>query len=196
MHYTEKLDAIRHYIYNMFSNDSTGHDYYHMERVARMARTIAEQEGANRFIAEAAAWIHDVGDRKLFSDSANEINKLNEFLLTINCTPDQLNQIKAAARDVSFSKGRIPMTQEGKIVQDADRLDAIGAIGIARTFAYGGSKEQLIWDNNSKDNTSVQHFYDKLLKLKDLMNTSSAREIAKERHSFMENYLDQFFHEW
>ncbi|MFB4169173.1 HD domain-containing protein [Virgibacillus sp. JSM 102003] len=196
MNNTEKLDAIRLYIYNIFSNDTSGHDYYHMKRVAKMAKTIAEQEGANQFIAEAAAWIHDVGDRKLFANSSNEINKLNEFLLTINCTSDQLKQIKAAVRDVSFSKGRIPVTQEGKIVQDADRLDAIGAIGIARTFAYGGSKEQPIWDNNTKDNTSVQHFYDKLLTLKDLMHTSSAKEIAEERHNFMENYLNQFFQEW
>ncbi len=193
---TEKLDTIRKYIYTIFSNDTTGHDYYHMKRVAKMAKTIAEQEGANQFIAEAAAWIHDVGDRKLFSDSANEIGKLDEFLLTINCTPDQLKQIKTAVRDVSFSKGKVPVTQEGEIVQDADRLDALGAIGIARTFAFGGSKEQLIWDNISKDNTSVQHFYDKLLKLKDLMHTSSARQIAEERHRFMENYLDQFFREW
>ncbi|SEQ27541.1 uncharacterized protein SAMN05216232_2105 [Virgibacillus subterraneus] len=196
MNNTEKLDAIREYIYYIFSSDATGHDYYHMKRVARMTSLIAKQEGADQFIAEAAAWIHDVGDSKLFSNSSDELDKLNDFLQTINCTQSQLKQINTAAKDVSFSKGTTPATLEGKIVQDADRIDALGAIGVARTFAFGGSKGQLIWGNDNKENTSIQHFYDKLLKLKDLMNTSTARQIAEERHSFMKNYLDQFFNEW
>ncbi|MBP1949614.1 HD domain-containing protein [Virgibacillus litoralis] len=193
---TEKLEAICDYIYNIFSNDTTGHDYHHMKRVARITSSIAKQEGADQFIAEAAAWIHDVGDSKLFLNSSYELDKLNEFLQTINCTQNQMKLINIAAKDVSFSKGTTPATLEGKIVQDADRIDALGAIGIARTFAFGGSKGQLIWDDNNKENTSVQHFYDKLLKLKDLMHTSSGRRIAEERHNYMKNYLDQFFHEW
>ncbi len=169
-----------------------------MQRVARTASELAAKEGADPFICEAAAWIHDIGDEKLFSDSTKAIRKLEEFLYSIDCTGEQIQRMKDAAKDVSFRKGRIPDTLEGKIVQDADRLDAIGAIGIARTLAYGGANGQCIWHDNDeeKENTSVQHFYDKLLKLKDRMNTNSATQIAAKRHQFMESYLQQFFLEW
>lgn len=196
MNNAEKLVAIRDYVYTIFHDDETGHDYFHMERVARMAKAIAVKENADLFICEAAGWIHDVGDQKLFSDTDKELMELNVFLQSIDCTQVQIDNIHSAHKDISFSKGNTPVTLEGKIVQDADRLDALGAIGIARTFAYGGSKEQLIWHNNKKENTSIQHFYDKLLHLKKLMHTSTAKEIASERHLFMETYLNQFFNEW
>lgn len=167
-----------------------------MERVAKLAGKIAKHENANEFVCEAAAWVHDIGDHKLFADPSKAWQDLKAFLVSLNLTEIQIMQIYDAVKDVSFSKGKqTPGTLEGKIVQDADRIDAIGAIGIARTFAYGGANNQLI-HHTGKKNTSVQHFYDKLLKLKGLMHTEMAQEIASERHIFMENFLDQFLKEW
>lgn len=192
----EKLAAIREYVAGIFENDATGHDFFHMKRVARTAGEISVKEGADLFITEAAAWVHDIGDAKLSTDPAAEVERLHKFLHSIDCTTEEIQKISEAVKNVSFSKGSVPATVEGRIVQDADRLDAIGAVGIARTFAYGGANGQLIWHNSHTSGTSVQHFYDKLLKLKGLMNTSSAVEIAEERHKFMESYLNQFFEEW
>lgn len=192
----EQLNAIRAYVQAMFHEDVTGHDFFHMERVARLARDIARKENANEFICEAAGWIHDIGDHKLFANPGKAWQDGIDYLLSLDLTEVQITQISDAVKDVSFSKGKqIPDTLEGKIVQDADRMDAIGAIGIARTFAYGGANNQLIHHTDQK-NTSIQHFYDKLLKLKDFMHTSTAKEMAQQRHQFMEDFLEQFFKEW
>ncbi|MFD2045819.1 HD domain-containing protein [Ornithinibacillus salinisoli] len=192
----DQLQKIERYVYQLFSDDSTGHDYFHMKRVARMTREISLSEAADEFICEAAAWLHDVGDKKLFANTNKAIDEMNQFLKSIQLTEIQIEKIHQAIQDVSFSKGNIPKTLEGKIVQDADRLDAIGAIGIARTFAYGGANKQLIYHDEMKDHTSIQHFHDKLLKLKGLMHTPTAIRMAKERHVFLENYLQQFLNEW
>ncbi|GGJ85319.1 phosphohydrolase [Lentibacillus kapialis] len=191
-----KTEAIRDYVHTLFNDDVTGHDYYHMKRVAYMAKYLAEQEHADPSICETAGWIHDIGDRKLFTSPAEAINELNNFLQSIEYTTNEINRIHAAVEDISFSKGDMPAALEGRIVQDADRLDAIGAIGIARTFAYGAANGQLLWHEYGKRGTSIQHFYDKLLHLKDSMNTNAAAQIAVERHRFMETYLNQFFREW
>ncbi|WP_404452800.1 HD domain-containing protein [Virgibacillus necropolis] len=192
----DQLQTIRDYVFELFHNDATGHDYYHMERVARMAKTIAEKEGADSFICETAAWLHDIGDKKLFTNPEQARNEMDDILTKIEIDRNSIELIYEAIKDVSFSKGKTPATLAGEIVQDADRLDAIGAIGISRVFAYGGTKEQLIYHDENPENTSIQHFYDKLLKLKNLMNTPTAIKIAQERHAFMEAYLDQFFREW
>ncbi|GGB33076.1 HD domain-containing protein [Virgibacillus dakarensis] len=192
----EQLLKIQNYCLPLFQDDATGHDFFHMKRVARMARLIAKEENADTFICEAAAWLHDVGDHKLFADPEKALKETDLFLQSIDITDEWLKQIKTAMKDVSFSKGQIPETIEGKIVQDADRLDAIGAIGIARTFAYGGVRGQLIYHDTNRDKTSIQHFYDKLLKLKAGMHTKTAKRIAAERHLFMEEYLARFFKEW
>lgn len=192
----KRLSAIKEYVYELFHDDATGHDYYHMKRVARMAKTLAMEEGADSFICESAAWLHDIGDKKLFVDPELTRKNMNVFLKKVDVGQVSIEQINAAIDSVSFSKGGIPATMEGKIVQDADRLDAIGAIGIARVFAYGGTKEQLIYHDDKPEHTSIQHFYDKLLKLKRLMNTKTAKEIAEARHEFMQAYLDQFLREW
>lgn len=192
----KQLNAIRHYVYNIFHNDVTGHDFFHMKRVASLAKYIAKEENANEFICEVAAWVHDIGDHKLFADPSRELGKLQDFLTSLDMTKKQINQILFAVKDVSYSNGKqFPDTIEGRIVQDADRIDAIGAIGIARTFAYGGANNQLI-HHNDQQHTSIQHFYDKLLKLKNLMHTDTAKEVALERHIFMENFLEQFLKEW
>ncbi|WP_010530778.1 HD domain-containing protein [Lentibacillus jeotgali] len=194
----DKTAAIRDYVYTLFNDDVTGHDFFHMKRVAFMARYLAEQEQADPFICGAAGWVHDIGDQKLFANPDKAISELREFLCSIGCTTGEISNIQTASEDVSFSKGSIPDALEGKIVQDADRLDAIGAIGIARTFAYGAANSQMLWhdDEEGRKETSVQHFYDKLLHLKNLMNTPAAAQIAVERHQFMETYLNQFFKEW
>ncbi|HLR51345.1 MAG TPA: HD domain-containing protein [Candidatus Avamphibacillus sp.] len=192
-----QLREIRKFIYSKFHHDETGHDFYHMARVAEMAKLISISENADSFICEVAGWVHDIGDHKLFNHPNEEIEKMKVFLKSIHINNKQIAQINDAIKDVSFSKGNLtPKTLEGKIVQDADRIDAIGAIGIARTFAYGGANGQLIYHPVDKEGTSIQHFYDKLLKLKDSINTSTGAKMAEERHLILKNFLEQFFHEW
>ncbi|ALX47920.1 HD domain-containing protein [Lentibacillus amyloliquefaciens] len=198
MNTVHKLNAIKDYIYTVFNDDATGHDFFHMKRVAFMAKHLAVMEQADHFICEAAGWVHDIGDRKLFSNRAHALKELDNFLQSIDCTADEISTIRKTVEDISFSKGKTPANIEGKIVQDADRLDAIGAVGIARTFAFGAAKGQLLWHDHAdkRDETSVQHFYAKLLHLNDSMNTAAAKQIANQRHQFMETYLQQFFREW
>ena len=155
-------------------------------RVYRTALEIAESEPeADRFIISAAALLHDADDAKLFrtSDNANA----RRFLAGRDISPETLEEICRIINGVSFSKnaGRRPETMEGKIVQDADRLDALGAIGIARTFAYGGK-------HGRPPEDSIAHFHEKLLLLKELMNTETGREMAESRHAFMEKFLEEW----
>ncbi|WP_101844042.1 HD domain-containing protein [Halobacillus sp. Marseille-P3879] len=187
---------VNNYITRQFANDPTGHDYNHMKRVAEWSRLIALDEGADPFTAELSGWVHDIGDAKLFQDTDAAYQELDDFLKSLNVNVDQREVVFAIIRDISFSKGRIPDSIEGKIVQDADRLDALGAIGIARTFAYGGMHNQLIYHEEEQKLTSIQHFYDKLLKLSQGMHTRKARQEAEQRHIFMKKYLEQFFKEW
>lgn len=193
---SKQLKEIRNYVGRLFKDDFSGHDFFHMERVAKMATYIAQKEFADCFICEAAGWLHDVGDHKLFKNSQKTLQKLDGFLHSISLTNKEIIQIKLAMEEVSYSKGKVPRTLEGKIVQDADRIDALGALGIARTFAFGGAKGQAIFHNIHKQNTTIQHFYDKLLLLKDTIHTSTAKEIANDRHVFIEKYLQQFLKEW
>lgn len=192
----EQLTLTEQYVKGKFSEDVTGHDYWHMKRVVKNAEEIAREEHADVFICQMAAWLHDMTDPKLFNDIKQAEAELNQFLADIDLSSELKKKILEAMADVSFSKKRIPATIEGKIVQDADRLDAIGAVGIARVFAFGGSKGQPIHNPEQKSGTSIQHFYDKLLKLKELMNTETGRKIADQRHAFMESYLSQFYQEW
>ncbi|SHF55411.1 HD domain-containing protein [Ornithinibacillus halophilus] len=191
-----QLTAIQDYVRDIFSNDVTGHDYFHLKRVVRLSKEIAISEKADPFICEIVAWLHDVGDKKLFSNPNKAVDDMNQMLSSIKLSNHIIEEINHTIQDISFKKGSVPDTLEGKVVQDADRLDAIGAIGIARTFAYGGAKGQLINHDNLKESTSIQHFYDKLLRLMDTMNTSTAKNIAKERHQFLERFLEQFYKEW
>lgn len=174
-----------------------------MERVANVAKDIAIQEGGDPFVAEVAGWLHDVTDAKLFDDQATAMEEQKRLLESLIESKDLIFSIETAMKDISFrGKHKTPETLEGKIVQDADRLDAIGAIGIARTFAYGGKAGQLIYTTPTEDkdikenNTTIQHFYDKLLLLKGLMNTETAQKMAQERHEFMERFLEEFYSEW
>lgn len=191
------LIKAQEYIKETLLDDGTGHDYYHIERVVINARKILQTEHADSFIVELAAWLHDLGDQKLNNGIDKSEELISAFLKSLAVEPSIIDRIIEIVSQVSFSKGNRPSSIEAEIVQDADRLDAIGAIGIARCFAYGGSKNRILYspDEKEKENSSIQHFYDKLFKLKDLMNTESAKPIASKRHSFMEEYIAEFYRE-
>ncbi|MBO4819057.1 MAG: HD domain-containing protein [Firmicutes bacterium] len=185
MGYEELYKEAEKYIKELFKDDFGGHGADHSLRVCRNAMAIAEKEqGCDREVVMLAALLHDADDYKLFATENNA--NARAFLLENGVASDRTEDICRAINSVSFShnKGKAPDTLEGKIVQDADRLDAIGAVGVARTFAFGGQHGRPLED-------SVKHFYDKPLLLKDLMNTDAAKEIAEERHAFLENFLRQ-----
>lgn len=190
------LITAENYIKKGFLGEGTGHDYFHIERVVKTARKIATEENADLFLVELAAWLHDVGDYKLHNGIDKSSELISEFLSGLSIPQEIISKIIEIVSQVSFSKGNLAKSLEAQIVQDADRLDAIGAIGLARCFAYGGNKQREIYNPENPEETSIQHFYDKLLKLKDLMNTDSARKIAEERHQFLEEFLERFYDEW
>ena len=182
----EIIDAAAGYIGDLFAGNADGHGFDHSMRVYRNALRIAETEpAADRLIVSLGALLHDADDHKLFHTENNE--NARHFLREHGIRPDIEERICEAVNAVSFSRnrGRIPETIEGRIIQDADRLEAIGAIGIARTFAYGGKHGRTPED-------SIAHFHEKLLLLKDLMNTEKAREMAESRHAFMEQFLQEW----
>lgn len=203
------FERAKEFASSVFEGDSSGHDIYHTVRVHDLSRTICAQEGGDEDIVRLAALLHDVDDRKLFGD--NGYANARRFMDSESIPDDLQNRICSIIGQISY-KGKdsvVPDTLEGKIVQDADRMDAIGAIGIARAFAYGGSKGRAIYipgdgpkvgmsekEYFSNQGTSVNHFYEKLLLLKDMMNTETARKMAGSRHDFMVSYLDEFMSEW
>jgi len=200
------------YIKQEFGDDSSGHDWWHIYRVWKNAITICEREKADLFIVQLAALLHDLDDWK-FNESEDETPHRAKAWME-SCGVD--SKINAAVCEiimhVSYKGAQVEnkmKSLEGFIVQDADRLDAIGAIGIGRAFAYGGYKNRPLYDpempnqmhasfeqyKNSKSAT-INHFYEKLLLLKDMMNTATAKKIAEQRHEIMLNFLDQFMNEW
>lgn len=191
------LIKAQEYIKETFLKEGTGHDYYHIERVVINARKILQTEHADSFLVELAAWLHDLGDHKLHDGVDKSEELIGAFLRSLAIEQSIIDRVVEIVSQVSFSKGNRPSSIEAEIVQDADRLDAIGAIGIARCFAYGGSKNRILYSpiEKEKENSSIQHFYDKLFKLKDMMNTESAKLIAATRHSFMEEYIAEFYRE-
>lgn len=177
------IDEVKTYIKELFAGNSGGHDYDHTLRVYKNAAKIAEDyTEADKDVVALAALLHDADDHKLFNTENNQ--NARTILSQIGVAPEKIDRICDVINSVSFSKnkGKIPETMEGKIVQDADRLDAMGAIGIARTFAYGGEHGRSLEE-------SVQHFHDKLLLLKDGLHTEKARKMAEKRHAFLEDYL-------
>ncbi|MFA5036456.1 MAG: HD domain-containing protein [Candidatus Izemoplasmatales bacterium] len=185
------------FVKRLLNDDSTGHDFHHIMRVRSLALSIAKSFKANLFIIEMAALLHDVDDPKLVKK--NDSQRVQSFLSDFANPYIPVSEILEIIANLSFSsylKGHSESTIEGKIVQDADRLDALGAIGIARTFAFGGSRHRPLYDNSITDDSSLAHFYQKLLKLPDLMNTMTAKRIATKRVKFMKRYLRVFYQEW
>ncbi|MFF2450412.1 HD domain-containing protein [Neobacillus sp. NPDC058068] len=200
------------YVRNELGEDATGHDWYHVDRVRRNALSIGKKEKAgDPFIIEMASLLHDIPDEKLNESAEKGRAKLDSFFQTIELAEGVKNHIIQIIESISYKGGRKMALEsvEAKIVQDADRLDAIGAIGIARAFAYGGKKGQLIYDPHIKvreemsmeeyrngKSTSIHHFYEKLLKLKELLNTEAAKKMAESRQQMMLDFLEQFYQEW
>jgi len=170
--------------------EPTGHDYSHALRVRKNALKLCQGMNVNQEIVEVAALVHDLIDYKLEPDYKLTINTLEEYLIQFGYGKREISLILSIITNMSYSSKRNPDSIEGKIVQDADRLDALGAIGIARTFAYSGRTGRLIYGSSNNDD-SVSHFYDKLFKLTDLMNTEMAKKIALKRTIFMKEYLRQ-----
>ncbi len=183
------IDHAVAYVKELFCDNSGGHDAEHTLRVFRTAMVIAETEpDCDRGIVALAALLHDVDDHKLFHTTNNA--NARAFLAERQIESGQIEKICSAVNSVSFSRNRNkkPETLEGQIVQDADRLDAIGAIGIARTFAFGGEHGRTLEE-------TIRHFYEKLLLLREGLNTKAAREMAAPRHAFMESFLKEFSEE-
>ena len=192
-----------------FTQEHTGHDWYHIERVWKNAKKIAvHYPEANHLQIELAALLHDRYDHKIVSNVEEAKLEVRDLLVQHGLSEDLIKKILYSIDAVGFRNGKNPLqpiTIEDKIVQDADRLDAIGAIAIARTFVYSGAHQRPIYTGESQDvlenaqdieDTAIGHFYEKLLTLSDTLHTPEAREIAKGRHEFMKDYLTQFFAEW
>lgn len=201
------------FVRQKLSGDATGHDWWHIHRVRVMARRLAREEGADLLVVELAALLHDIADWK-FHDGDLEAGPLAASAWLAECGVEHsvIEQVADIIGSLSFKGARVetPMaTLEGRVVQDADRLDALGAVGIARAFAYGGSQRREIYDPDtapvahtsfdayrSSASSTVHHFHEKLLLLADRMNTETARRLARGRHDYMQSYLDRFHEEW
>ncbi len=207
------VDKTAEYVKERMAGDSSGHDWWHVYRVWKTAVRIGKKEGVDLFTVELAALLHDIADFKFHGgDESAGPRAAREWLEKLGTDESVVFHVCEIIRDISFKGANVSTkmkTKEGMVVQDADRLDAIGAIGIARTFAYGGSKGRVMYDpdikpvmhqsfeqyKNSK-NPTLNHFYEKLLLLKNLMNTKTAKDMAERRHKLMEDFLSEFFREW
>jgi uncharacterized protein len=201
------------FVKHTLSNVESGHNWWHINRVWKLSKFIAKDEDVDQFVVELGALLHDIADSKFYDgDETIGPKKARQFLLSLDVNEDIIEHVENIIKHISFKcekEIKKFKSLELEIIQDADRLDAIGAIGIARAFNYGGFKNREIYDPNIKNqlnmtkkeyknNTSptINHFYEKLLLLKDKMNTQKGKSIAEERHKFMEIFLNQFYKEW
>lgn len=208
----EILENIRSEIQKQFEGEGTGHDWWHIVRVVNTAKTIATKEKADVFLVELSALLHDVGDHKFHKEEDAQERLVGEILDEVGVVSDIKAQVLEIVGNVSYKGANVetrPTSIEGRVVQDADRLDAIGAIGVARAFAYGGNKERLLYHPEqppvmhddfeaykNDDGHTINHFYEKLLLLKERMQTETGKKMAEERHEYMEVFLNQFYKEW
>ncbi|OQX93096.1 MAG: hypothetical protein B6I17_04315 [Tenericutes bacterium 4572_104] len=189
----EIIKQAKEYINSFLKDDSSGHDIFHINRVYKLSLYLAKELNANQYIVALSALLHDLDDDKISKGT----NRALEFLSKYSVK--EKNEILEIINNMSFRdhlKGKSVNSIEGKIVQDADRLDALGAIGIARCFAYSGFTNRPIYQGSQNDNSAIAHFYIKLFKLPDLMNTKPAKLLAKKRVSFMTKFLNEFYKEW
>ncbi len=201
------------FVKEVLSDAEGGHDWWHIFRVWKLSKHIAQTENVNMFIVELGALLHDIADSK-FYDGDEEIGprEAREFLSSLNVQEDVIIHVENIISNISFKGGKHTQKFESPeidVIQDADRLDAVGAIGIARTFNYGGHKGREIYNPEIKPNLNMtkeeyknsnaptlNHFYEKLLLLKDKMNTNTGKSMAEHRHKYMEQFLDEFYKEW
>ena len=212
----DKIELVKKtasFVKDTLQNAEGGHDWWHIFRVWQTSKHIAEHEAVDLFTVELGALLHDIADSK-FHDGDEDIGpeKAKEFLLSMDIEVKVITHVENIIKHISFKGGNLEQSfnsPELDVIQDADRLDAIGAIGIARAFNYGGFKNREIYNpdiapnlNMSKEEykkstaPSVNHFYEKLLLLKDRMNTKTGKAMAEKRHIYMEQYLHQFYSEW
>lgn len=213
MTHSEIIQTTVDFVKKKLANAEGGHDWWHIQRVWNNAKNISNTEGGHILIIELAALLHDIADAK-FHDGDEEIGPrmATAFLKNIEIDDEIVQHVEQIIRNISFKGGNFEKTfhsLELAIVQDADRLDAIGAIGVARTFNYGGFKNREMYNPSVKPHLSmtkeeykasnaptINHFYEKLLLLKDKMNTQKGKEMAEQRHQYMEAFLEQFYAEW
>jgi len=213
MNKKEVVNKVVEYLEQNFKNESTGHDFWHFMRVQKTAKNISKKEGGDLFVIELGALLHDIADWKFYGGTDEiGIKKATILLKNFNVDEKIIKHVCYIINNISFKGAKVKnsmATLEGKIVQDADKLDAMGSIGIARAFAYGGKSNREIYNpdikpqmhasfkeyKNSKG-TSVNHFYEKLLLLKNKMNTKTGKRMAVRRHKIMQDYLKEFFKEW
>lgn len=216
---TQVIERTADYMKEKLSNESSGHDWWHTYRVWKMGKKIATSEGANLYVVELACLLHDIADYKFHGGDEKIGPRLaKQWLQELSVIRGNfikspvINHVTDIISTNSFKGANAEnkiFTLEGQCVQDADRLDAIGAIGIARCFAFGGNKGNTIYDPSipvkmdisqeeykRADHTQINHFYEKLLLLKDRMNTKTAKRMAEEKHQFIEKFLEQFYKEW
>ncbi|MDP5158516.1 MAG: HD domain-containing protein [Flaviramulus sp.] len=215
MHNSEEIiDKAIIFVKEILENAEGGHDWFHIERVYRNTLLIAKTEPVDKFIVSLGALLHDIADSKFYNGDETIGPKIaREFLFELNLDSKVIEHVINIIKHISFKnsleKNSNFTSKELEVVQDADRLDAIGAIGIARCFNYGGFKNRTLYNPDIKPNLNmskteyknstaptINHFYEKLLLLKDKMNTKTGKQIAFERHTFMEKYLVQFYKEW
>lgn len=212
MNNDETIKETIKFVKDKLYGEGSGHDYFHIERVYKTALYLAEHEGADKFIVSLTALLHDIDDWKFSKDNKTNTSNIQDFLKNLNVDEQIIYTVCSIIKTMSFKGGIVDSSQltiEGQVVQDADRLDAIGAIGIARTFAYGGNKNRIMYDPSippkiftslsqvkDEENHTINHFYEKLFKLKDLMNTSAGKALAEKRHRFIEDFLNEFYSEW
>lgn len=213
MTHEEIIDNTRQFVETSLAGAEGGHDWWHIYRVWKLAVNIAAAEKADILVVELAALLHDIADAKFHDgDETKGPRMAGEFLQTLNVDEHVIDHVSKIISNISFKGGQVARTfssAELSVVQDADRLDAMGAIGIARTFNYGGFRNREIYNPGippvpgmDKETyrlsqaPTINHFYEKLLLLKDLMNTGTGKRMAERRHDFMLAYLDEFFREW
>lgn len=201
------------FVKDLLGQEATGHDWWHVVRVRNIARQLHAVEGGDWFVIDLALMLHDVGDRKVIDKDDDDYTIAERFLVGQAVDQDVIDEVMFIIKNMSFSKSlntkRPDASIEFAIVQDADRLDAIGAVGIARAFAYGGSKHRPLYDPTASahharttqeyrthEGSTFHHFEEKLLLIKDLLNTDAARAVAEQRDAFMRQYLAQFLDEW
>lgn len=214
MNNQQLIDNTKQFVKDTLKNAEGGHDWFHTERVYKNALLISKGETVSKLVVELGALLHDIADSK-FNNGDDTIGPkiAAEFLVKQNVATDVINHVIKIIENVSFSsnidKTAAFHSKELEVIQDADRLDALGAIGIARTFNYGGFKNRALYNPDIKPNLNltkeeykastaptINHFYEKLLLLKDKMNTKTGRKIAEERHNYMVDFLKQFYAEW
>jgi uncharacterized protein len=204
---------VKDHVYRIFKEEYSGHDHHHIDRVFRMATLLQQKEGGDLEVIQLTALLHDISDHKLNGGKLNDGGRVaKDLLVELEADPVLIDKVCSLIDKVSYKGALVKdemFTLEGMIVQDADRLDAIGAIGIARAFAFGGSRNRVMYDPSEKpelhsdfqayatsQGNTINHFHEKLLLLKDRLHTTTAKEIGAKRHQYMLNFLDHFQQEW